>query len=143
MFPGATEEVCVPILERVSGLKFNIDFFCGYSPERINPGDKVNTLTTIKKVASGSNRRLYRLAAIDDLYAEIISAGTWRASSIRVAEASKVIENTQRDLNIAFVNELAILFNRLGIDTMEECWRRLALSGIFCHLGLAWLAATV
>ena len=117
VFPGATEEVCVPILERVSGLKFNIDFFCGYSPERINPGDKVNTLTTIKKVVSGSNEAV--AAAIDDLYAEIISAGTWRASSIRVAEASKVIENTQRDLNIAFVNELAILFNRLGIDTME------------------------
>jgi len=117
VFPGATEEVCVPILERVSGLKFNIGFFCGYSPERINPGDKVNTLTTIKKVVSGSNEVV--ATAIDDLYGEIISAGTWRASSIRVAEASKVIENTQRDLNIAFVNELSILFNRLGIDTTE------------------------
>lgn len=117
VFPGATEEVCVPILERVSGLKFNIDFFCGYSPERINPGDKVNTLTKIKKVVSGSNEVV--ADAIDELYTEIISAGTWRASSIRVAEASKVIENTQRDLNIAFINELSILFNRLGIDTME------------------------
>ena len=117
VFPGATEEVCVPILERVSGLKFNIDFFCGYSPERINPGDKVNTLTKIVKVVSGSNDAVAE--AIDDLYGEIISAGTWRASSIRVAEASKVIENTQRDLNIAFVNELSILFNRLNIDTIE------------------------
>ncbi|NCG10680.1 MAG: nucleotide sugar dehydrogenase [Alphaproteobacteria bacterium] len=117
VFPGATEEVCVPILERVSGLKFNIDFFCGYSPERINPGDKVNTITTIKKVVSGSNEAVTE--AMDYLYREIISAGTWRASSIRVAEASKVIENTQRDLNIAFVNELSVLFNRLGIDTME------------------------
>lgn len=117
VFPGATEEVCVPILERVSGLKFNTDFFCGYSPERINPGDKVNTLTKIMKVVSGSNEVVAE--AIEDLYGEIISAGTWRASSIRVAEASKVIENTQRDLNIAFINELSILFNRLGIDTME------------------------
>ena len=117
VFPGATEEVCVPILERSSGLKFNQDFFCGYSPERINPGDKINTLTTIKKVVSGSNEAV--ADAIDQLYSEIITAGTWRASSIRVAEASKVIENTQRDLNIAFVNELSILFNRLGIDTLE------------------------
>jgi UDP-N-acetyl-D-galactosamine dehydrogenase len=117
VFPGATEEVCVPILERVSGLKFNVDFFCGYSPERVNPGDKFNTLTTIKKVVSGSNEVVAE--AIDDLYGEIISAGTWRASNIRVAEASKVIENTQRDLNIAFVNELSVIFDRLGIDTIE------------------------
>lgn len=117
VFPGATEEVCVPILERVSGLKFNIDFFCGYSPERVNPGDRVNTLTKIMKVVSGSNEVVTE--AIDDLYREIVSAGTWRASSIRVAEASKVIENAQRDLNIAFVNELSVLFNRLSIDTME------------------------
>ena len=117
VFPGATEEVCVPILERVSGLKFNQEFFCGYSPERINPGDKINTLTTIKKVVSGSNDAV--ADAIDHLYAEIITAGTWRASSIKVAEASKVIENTQRDLNIAFVNELSVIFDRLGIDTIE------------------------
>lgn len=117
VFPGATEEVCVPILERVSGLKFNEDFFCGYSPERINPGDKINTLTKIKKVVSGSNATVAH--EIEQLYGEIITAGTWCTSSIRVAEASKVIENTQRDLNIAFVNELSILFNRLGIDTME------------------------
>jgi len=117
VFPGATEEVCVPILEQVSGLKFNEEFFCGYSPERINPGDKINTLTTIKKVVSGSNAAT--TDAIDRLYGEIIAAGTWRASSIRVAEASKVIENTQRDLNIAFVNELSVIFDRLGIDTVE------------------------
>lgn len=117
VFPGATEEICVPILERVSGLKFNISFFCGYSPERINPGDKINRLTTIKKVVSGSNEAV--AGAIEQLYGEIITAGIWRASSIRVAEASKVIENTQRDLNIAFVNELSVIFERLGIDTME------------------------
>ena len=117
VFPGATEEVCVPILERVSGLKFNTDFFCGYSPERINPGDKINTLTTIKKVVSGSNEAV--TDAIEQLYGEIITAGTWRAPSILVAEASKVIENTQRDLNIAFVNELSVIFERLGIDTVE------------------------
>ena len=117
VFPGATEEVCVPILERVSGLKFNQEFFCGYSPERINPGDKINSLTTIKKVVSGSNEAV--VDAIDQLYGEIITAGTWRASSIKVAEASKVIENTQRDLNIAFVNELSVIFDRLGIDTIE------------------------
>lgn len=117
VFPGATEEVCVPVLERVSGLRFNNDFFCGYSPERINPGDKVNTLTTIKKIVSGSNPEI--TDAIDAMYAEIISAGTWKASSIKVAEASKVIENTQRDLNIAFVNELSVIFERLGIDTLE------------------------
>jgi UDP-N-acetyl-D-glucosamine/UDP-N-acetyl-D-galactosamine dehydrogenase len=117
VYPGATEEVCVPILERVSGLVFNREFFCGYSPERINPGDKVNTLTTIKKIVSGSTPEA--ASAVDALYAEIIAAGTWRASSIKVAEASKVIENTQRDLNIAFVNELSVIFERLGIDTLE------------------------
>lgn len=117
VFPGATEEICVPILERVSGLKFNLDFFCGYSPERINPGDKCNTLTSIKKVVSGSNKTVAEM--IEHLYNEIIIAGTWRASSIRVAEASKVIENTQRDLNIAFVNELSVIFERMGIDTLE------------------------
>ena len=117
VFPGATEEVCVPILESASDLTFNVDFFCGYSPERINPGDKVNTLTTIKKIVSGSTPEV--TAEIDALYSEIITAGTWRASSIKVAEAAKVIENAQRDLNIAFVNELSVIFERLGIDTLE------------------------
>lgn len=117
VYPGATEEVCVPILERESGLVFNRDFFCGYSPERINPGDKEHRLTTIKKVTSGSTSAA--ADAIDALYASIIPAGTHKASSIKVAEAAKVIENTQRDLNIALMNELAILFNRLGIDTEE------------------------
>jgi UDP-N-acetyl-D-galactosamine dehydrogenase len=117
VYPGATEEVCVPVLERQSGLTFNVDFFCGYSPERINPGDKVNTLTTITKITSGSNNAV--ALEVDMLYQEIIAAGTWRASSIKVAEAAKVIENSQRDLNIAFVNELSVIFDRLGIDTIE------------------------
>ena len=117
VFPGATEEVCVPILEQESGLRFNQDFTCGYSPERINPGDKVNTLTTIKKITSGSNAEA--ADEIDGLYSSIITAGTWKASSIRVAEAAKVIENSQRDLNIAFVNELSVIFDRLEIDTLE------------------------
>jgi UDP-N-acetyl-D-galactosamine dehydrogenase len=117
VYPGATEEVCVPVLERVSGLKFNQDFFCGYSPERINPGDKVNTLTTIKKITSGSTPEV--ADEVDALYREIITAGTWKASSIKVAEAAKVIENSQRDLNIAFVNELSVIFDRIGIDTLE------------------------
>jgi UDP-N-acetyl-D-galactosamine dehydrogenase len=117
VYPGCTEEVCVPILERESGLKFNESFFCGYSPERINPGDKVNTLTTIKKITSGSTPEV--ADAVDDLYNSIIKAGTWKASSIKVAEAAKVIENSQRDLNIAFVNELSVIFDRLGIDTIE------------------------
>ena len=117
VFPGATEEVCVPILEQESGLHFNNDFTCGYSPERINPGDKVNTLTKIKKITSGSNEET--ADEIDDLYNSIITAGTWSAPSLKVAEAAKVIENSQRDLNIAFVNELSIIFDRLGIDTLE------------------------
>lgn len=117
VYPGCTEEVCVPILEKYSGLKFNESFFCGYSPERINPGDKVNTLTTIKKITSGSNP--YIAETVDMLYSSIIPAGTWKASSIKVAEAAKVIENSQRDLNIAFVNELSVIFDRLGIDTIE------------------------
>lgn len=117
VYPGATEEVCVPELERMSGLKFNQDFFCGYSPERINPGDKVNTLTTIKKITSGSTPEV--ATAVDGLYREIITAGTHLASSIKVAEAAKVIENTQRDLNIALVNELSVIFSRLGIDTLD------------------------
>ena len=117
VYPGCTEEICVPILEKASGLKFNEDFFCGYSPERINPGDKVNTLTTIKKITSGSTPEVADV--VDDLYKSIINAGTWKASSIKVAEAAKVIENSQRDLNIAFVNELSVIFDRLGIDTIE------------------------
>ncbi len=117
VYPGATEEVCVPVLERLSGLRFNEDFFCGYSPERINPGDKVNTLTTIKKITSGSTPEV--ADEVDALYREIITAGTWKASSIKVAEAAKVIENSQRDLNIAFVNELSVIFDRIGIDTLE------------------------
>jgi len=117
VYPGATEEVCVPVLEKFSGLKFNHDFSCGYSPERINPGDKVNTLTTIKKITSGSTSEI--ADEVDALYNTIIKAGTWKASSIKVAEAAKVIENSQRDLNIAFVNELSVIFDRIGIDTLE------------------------
>jgi len=117
VYPGCTEEVCVPILERVSGLKFNRDFFAGYSPERINPGDKEHRLTTIRKVTSGSTPEIADF--VDQLYGSIVTAGTHKASSIRVAEAAKVIENTQRDVNIALINELALIFNRLGIDTEE------------------------
>lgn len=115
VYPGATEEDCVPVLERVSGLKFNVDFFAGYSPERINPGDKTHRLTTITKVTSGSTPEVADF--VNDLYASIVTAGTHKAPSIRVAEAAKVIENTQRDLNIALINELAVIFNRMGIDT--------------------------
>ena len=115
VYPGATEEDCVPVLERVSGLSFNKDFFAGYSPERINPGDKIHRLTTIIKVTSGSTPEVADF--VNDLYATIIAAGTHKTSSIRVAEAAKVIENTQRDLNIALINELALMFNFLGIDT--------------------------
>ncbi|HUL18226.1 MAG TPA: nucleotide sugar dehydrogenase, partial [Steroidobacteraceae bacterium] len=115
--PGCTEEVCVPILEKGSGLKFNRDFFAGYSPERINPGDKEHRLPSIRKVTSGSTPEVAEF--VDRLYGSIIKAGTHRASSIKVAEAAKVIENTQRDVNIALINELALIFNRLGIDTEE------------------------
>ena len=117
VYPGCTEEVCVPLLESVSGLRFNQDFFCGYSPERINPGDKVNTLTKITKVTSGSTPDAALM--VDQLYFSIIEAGTFRAASIKVAEAAKVIENTQRDLNIALVNELSMIFDRLDIDTLD------------------------
>lgn len=117
VYPGATEEICVPVLEKFSGLKFNQDFYCGYSPERINPGDKLNTLTTIRKITSGSTPEVAN--EVDRLYSSIIKAGTWKASSIKVAEAAKVIENSQRDLNIAFVNELSVIFERIGIDTIE------------------------
>lgn len=117
VYPGATEEVCVPVLEKFSGLKFNQDFYCGYSPERINPGDKEHRLPTIKKVTSGSTPEV--ADEVDQLYGQIITAGTYKASSIKVAEAAKVIENTQRDLNIALMNELSLIFKKLGIDTLE------------------------
>jgi len=117
VYPGATEEICIPELERISGLKYNIDFFAGYSPERINPGDKKHRLTDIVKVTSGSNAEVAQV--VDELYTAIIDAGTFKASSIRVAEAAKVIENTQRDVNIALVNELAMIFSKLNLDTSE------------------------
>ncbi len=117
VYPGCTEEKCVPVLEKVSGLVFNEDFFCGYSPERINPGDKEHTVTKILKVTSGSTPEIADM--VDALYASIITAGTHKASSIKVAEAAKVIENSQRDINIAFVNELSLIFNKMGIDTID------------------------
>ncbi|WP_322996665.1 Vi polysaccharide biosynthesis UDP-N-acetylglucosamine C-6 dehydrogenase TviB [Castellaniella sp.] len=117
VYPGATEEVCVPVLEETSGLRFNEDFYAGYSPERINPGDKQHRVATIRKVTSGSTPEVAEL--IDTLYRQVITAGTHKASSIKVAEAAKVIENTQRDVNIALINELALIFNRLGIDTLD------------------------
>jgi UDP-N-acetyl-D-glucosamine/UDP-N-acetyl-D-galactosamine dehydrogenase len=116
-YPGCTEEDCVPVIEKTSGLKFNIDFFAGYSPERINPGDKINTLTKIKKVTSGSTPEIADV--INNLYASIIEAGTHKAPSLKVAEASKIIENAQRDVNISFVNELALIFDKVGIDTND------------------------
>ncbi len=115
VYPGATEEDCVPILEKFSNLKFNKDFFCGYSPERINPGDKEHTVTKILKVTAGSTPAIGK--KVNDLYASVITAGTYLAPTIKVAEAAKVIENSQRDINIAFINELAIIFNKLDIDT--------------------------
>jgi UDP-N-acetyl-D-galactosamine dehydrogenase len=117
VYPGVTEDECVPVLERISGLKFNVDFYCGYSPERINPGDKLHTVSKIRKITSGSTPDAAE--KIDKLYRSIITAGTYKATSIKVAEAAKVIENSQRDINIAFVNELAKIFNKLGIDTHE------------------------
>lgn len=117
VFPGCTEDFCVPILEEISGLKFNTDFFCGYSPERINPGDKQHTITKILKVTSGSTPAV--ATEVDELYASIITAGTYKAQSIKVAEAAKVIENSQRDINIAFVNELSLIFEKMGIDTND------------------------
>jgi len=117
VYPGATEEICVPQLEKLSNLKFNKDFFCGYSPERVNPGDKINSLENIKKITSGSTE--YIAQKVDDLYKIIIKAGTFKTQSIKVAEAAKVIENTQRDLNIALVNELSVIFQRLNLDTVE------------------------
>ena len=117
VYPGCTEEDCVPVLENISGLKYNQEFFCGYSPERINPGDKINTLTNIVKVTSGSTPKIAEL--VDSLYKEIIKAGTFKATSIKVAEASKAIENAQRDINISFVNELALIFDKMDIDTTD------------------------
>ena len=117
VFPGATEEICAPILESESGLIFNRDFFCGYSPERINPGDKINTITKVIKVTSGSTPEI--ALEIDEFYRSFVKAGTYLAPSIKVAEAAKVIENSQRDLNIAFVNELSLIFDKIGLDTME------------------------
>lgn len=117
VFPGCTEEICVPLLEKSSGLRYNVEFFCGYSPERINPGDKVRRVNNIIKVTSGSTKEVAK--TVDALYATIVSVGTHKASSIKVAEAAKVIENTQRDLNISFVNELSLIFDRMGIDTLE------------------------
>ena len=117
VFPGCTEELCIPLLETSSGLVFNQDFFCGYSPERIVPGDKVNTITTIVKVTSGSTPDIANF--VDELYSSIIAVGTFKAASIKVAEASKAIENAQRDLNISFVNELALIFDRVGVDTQD------------------------
>lgn len=117
VYPGCTEEACIPVVERQSGLKFNVDFFAGYSPERINPGDKQHRVSTIKKVTSGSTPEIAE--KVDQLYKRVIKAGTHKASSIKVAEAAKVIENSQRDINIAFVNELALIFERMGIDTHE------------------------
>lgn len=117
VYPGVTEEICVPVLEQSSGLRFNQDFFCGYSPERVNPGDKINTLPRIRKITSGSTPEA--ADAVDELYRRIITAGTYKAPSIKVAEAAKVIENTQRDLNIALMNELSVLFDRLSIDTLD------------------------
>ena len=117
VYPGCTQEICVPILEKTSSLTFNTDFYCGYSPERIVPGDKINTLTTIKKVTSGSTPEVADF--VDTLYKSIITAGTFKAASIKVAEASKAIENAQRDVNISFVNELALIFDRVGIDTQD------------------------
>lgn len=117
VYPGATEEDCIPVIEKNSGLKYNVDFFAGYSPERINPGDKQHRLSTIRKITSGSTPEI--ADTVDQLYSEIITAGTFKAASIKVAEAAKVIENTQRDLNIALINELSLIFNRLDIDTMD------------------------
>lgn len=117
VYPGATEDICVPELEKLSGLKFNIDFYCGYSPERVNPGDKVNTIEKIKKITSGSTPEIAE--KVDKLYSSIIDVGTFKASSIKVAEAAKVVENTQRDLNIALVNELSVIFQRLDLDTID------------------------
>jgi len=140
VYPGATEEDCVPVLEQFSSLKYNDDFFCGYSPERINPGDKEHRVTNIKKVTAGSTPEIADL--VDLLYKEIITAGTYRAESIKVAEAAKVIENTQRDLNIALMNELAMIFNKMGIDT-EAVLKAAGSKWNFYPSDLAWSVVIV
>ena len=140
VYPGATEEDCVPVLEKFSNLKFNVDFFCGYSPERINPGDKEHTVTKILKVTSGSTPEIGK--KVNELYASIITAGTHLAPTIKVAEAAKVIENSQRDINIAFVNELAIIFNKLGINT-NDVLEAAEQNGTFYHLSQDLLEDTV
>lgn len=139
VYPGVTEEECIPVVERVSGLKFNEDFFAGYSPERINPGDKLHTVEKIKKVTSGSTPEIGKL--VNDVYASVITAGTHLAPSIRVAEAAKVIENSQRDINIAFVNELSKILQR-WVSTPSTCWRRLPRNGTSCLSSRDWWAAT-
>ena len=139
VYPGATEEVCIPIMEKESGMKWKEDFHVGFSPERINPGDKEHTLTTILKVVSGDDDET--LDRIAKLYESVVTAGVYRASSIKVAEAAKVIENTQRDLNIALMNELAIIFDKIGIDTLEVL-KAPAPSGTSCPSVRAWWAAT-
>ena len=142
VYPGATEEVCVPILQKKSGLIFNKEFYCGYSPERINPGDKEHRITAIKKVTSGSTPEIAK--RVDELYQEIITAGTFMATSIKVAEAAKVIENTQRDVNIALINELSLIFNKLNIDTKSVLeaagtkWNFLPFSPWSCWRSLYW-----
>lgn len=138
VYPGATEEVCIPVLEKVSGLKFNQDFFAGYSPERINPGDKQHRVTNILKITSGSTPEVADY--IDEVYNLIIEAGTHKAPNIKVAEAAKVIENTQRDVNIALINELALIFNKLDIDT-EDVLKAAGTKWNFYHSDLDWLGA--
>lgn len=138
VYPGATEEVCIPVLEKISGLKFNQDFFAGYSPERINPGDKQHRVTNILKITSGSTPEVADY--IDEVYNLIIEAGTHKAPNIKVAEAAKVIENTQRDVNIALINELALIFNKLDIDT-EDVLKAAGTKWNFYHSDLDWLGA--
>ena len=140
VYPGATEEVCIPVLEKVSGLKFNQDFFVGYSPERINPGDKQHRVTNILKITSGSTPEVADY--IDEVYNLIIEAGTHKAPNIKVAEAAKVIENTQRDVNIALINELALIFNKLNIDT-EDVLKAAGTKWNFLPFRLDWLEGIV
>ena len=140
VFPGCTEEICIPILEKISGLKYNESFFCGYSPERINPGDSVHSLTSVIKVTSGSNNDVADF--VDELYSSIIGAGTYKAASIKVAEAAKVIENTQRDVNIALMNELAVLFNKIEVDT-NDVLDAASTKWNFCLINPVWLADIV
>lgn len=140
VYPGVTEDECIPVVEKVSGLKFNKDFFAGYSPERINPGDKEHTVEKIKKVTSGSTPEIGRF--VNEVYASVITAGTHLAPTIKVAEAAKVIENSQRDINIAFVNELSKIFTRMGIDT-QDVLEAASTNGTSCHSSPDWLAGIV